>query len=393
MKRNCLLIVFFLQCNFSFAQYKNDNVLYKTVDPAALYKTLQNTKGYVLLDVRSSGEFEDTSSFSRLNLGHLKGAVNIDVNDLGKRLNELDKSKPIFVYCSHSQRSRVASKMLADSGFANITNVNGGLTSLHYFGEINKPYFIELYQTKNTFSFISPKELCEQLNNNSSTIFLLDVRTDSLFKHISPQPKENAIGLIIKDNLNRIPQNKDIILTDINGNDAAKAAALLAQHGYKNVRVLVEGVDRWISMSEDQTACKKLYLPGEKYSLVSAIEFGKIADKEEIIRLDVRSLEEFNGTHKDSWRNIGKIKNAVNIPSAEIEKNIAAIGDKNKPIIVYHFAGGPEAFAVAKYLTNNGFTRVAVLYGGVFNVRWTAANINGQAYLKDLVTDIPDINK
>jgi rhodanese-related sulfurtransferase len=404
MKCNYLGILFLLMSNFSSAQYKNDNVLFKTVDPAALYKTLQNTKGYVLLDVRSSGEFEDTSSFLRLNLGHLKGAINIDVSDLGKRLNELDKSKPIFVYCSHSQRSRNASKMLADSGFTNITNVNGGLTSLHYFGEINKPYFKDLYQTNNTFSFISPKELCDQINNNRADIFLLDVRTDSLFKHISPQPKENAIGNIkgavnipyneLKDHLSKVPTDKQVILTDLFGNDAAKAAALLAQNGYKNVRVLIEGVDRWITMnSVYDAACKNLYQPGENYTVVSAIDFGKMNDMDGITILDVRSVEEFNGTHKDSWRNIGKMKNAINIPAAAIEKNIAMLGDKNNPIVVYHFAGGPEAFAAAKYLSNNGFKNVTVLYGGVFSIRWTAANINGQSHLNNLVTDIPDINK
>jgi rhodanese-related sulfurtransferase len=404
MKHNYLGILFLFMSNFTSAQYKNDNVLFKTVDPSALYKTLQNTTGYILLDVRSSGEFEDSSSFSRLNLGHLKGAVNIDVNDLDKRLNELDKSKPIFVYCSHSQRSRNASKMLADSGFTNITNVNGGLTSLHYFGEINKPYFKDLYETKNPFSFISPKELCGQLNNDRASIFLLDVRTDSLFKHISPQPKENAIGNIrgavnipyddLKNNLSRVPKGKLVVVTDLFGNDAAKAAVLLAQNGYTNVRVLVEGVDRWITMSSlDEAACKNLYQPGENYSIVSAIDFGKIKDKAAITMLDVRSTDEYNGVHKDSWRNIGKMKNAINIPAAEIEKNIVLLGDKNKPIVVYHFAGGPEAFAAAKYLSNSGFKNVTVLYGGVFSIRWTAANISGQTYLKDFVTDIPDINK
>jgi rhodanese-related sulfurtransferase len=404
MKNKWMLSFVFLVALQSTAQYKNDNILFKTVDPAALYKTLQNTKGYILLDVRSSGEFEDTSSFSRLNLGHLKGAINIDVSDLGKRLNELDKTKPIFVYCSHSQRSRVASKILADSGFTKITNVNGGLTSLHYLGEIGKPYFKDLYETKNSFSFISPAQLCGQLKNDRADVFLLDVRTDSLFKHISQQPKENAIGNIkgainipyseLKDNLSRVPKGKQVSIIDLFGNDAAKAATLLMQNGYKNVSVLIEGVDRWITMnSRDDLSCKDLYQPGENYAIVSAMDFGKLKDKNDITLLDVRSVEEFNGTHKDSWRNIGKMKNAINIPAAEIEKNIARLGDKNRSIIVYHFAGGPEAFAVAKYLSNNGFKNVTVLYGGVFSIRWTAANINGQSYLKDLVTDIPDINK
>jgi len=35
---------------------------------------------------------------------------------------------------------------------------------------------------------------------------------------------------------------------------------------------------------------------------------------------------------------------------------------------------------------------VNVLVGGLFDIRWTAANMNGQSYLKDFVTDIPADN-
>src|SRR5258705_13962998 len=95
------------------SQFKNDNVLYKTVDPTDLCATLEKNKGYLLLDVRSPGEHFDTSTFSALNIGHLKGAINISINELDKRLAELQayKDQPVFVYCSHSQRSRRASKL------------------------------------------------------------------------------------------------------------------------------------------------------------------------------------------------------------------------------------------------------------------------------------------
>lgn len=389
------------------AQYKNDNVLYKTLDPAALYKTLQTTNNYILLDVRSSGEFEDTSQFTSLNLGHLKGAKNINVRELGQRLNEINagKDKPVFVYCSHSQRSRRACKMLADSGFTNVININGGMTSLHYLGEVNKKYFLGLYETKNKYSVISPKELCDEVSKAAGNIFLLDVRTDSLFKHIATEPNDNALGTIrgsvnipfqnLKENLNKVPKNNAIILIDLHGDEAAKAATLLTEKGYKNVQVLIEGMDRWLNMANADVPCKSsLYETNEKFSIISAVDFGAISHKENITLLDVRTTDEFNNLHKDSWRNIGKLKNAINIPSAEIEKSLAKIpADKNKPIMVYSFGSGDESFSVAKYLSGNGFTKVTVLYGGVFNLRWTAANINGQAYLKDFVTNIPDINK
>ena len=45
-------------------QYKNDNVLYRLVYFQDLCKTMEENPGYLLLDVRSKGEYEDTSSSS-----------------------------------------------------------------------------------------------------------------------------------------------------------------------------------------------------------------------------------------------------------------------------------------------------------------------------------------
>jgi hypothetical protein len=34
-----------------------------------------------------------------------------------------------------------------------------------------------------------------------------------------------------------------------------------------------------------------------------------------------------------------------------------------------------------------------VIFGGIFNMRWTAGNVKGQSYLKDFVVDIPEANQ
>src|SRR3954465_2810487 len=75
------------------AQYKNDNVVYKTVFPQDLCKALEENPGYLLLDVRSPGEFSDTSSATGLNLGHINGAINIDIRQIQKRINEISAYK------------------------------------------------------------------------------------------------------------------------------------------------------------------------------------------------------------------------------------------------------------------------------------------------------------
>ena len=77
MKVFCLAVLM-LVCSFSQAQFKNDNVLYKTVDPFELCNALDQSPGYILLDVRSNPEYEDTTSFN-MDYGRFKNAININV--------------------------------------------------------------------------------------------------------------------------------------------------------------------------------------------------------------------------------------------------------------------------------------------------------------------------
>lgn len=79
-------------------------------------------KEFVFLDVRTAGEFSGR-------LGHLKGAINIHVDDLEDEMEKLKqhRDKPILVYCLVSIRSLRASQMLVDNGFTDVTNLLGGM--------------------------------------------------------------------------------------------------------------------------------------------------------------------------------------------------------------------------------------------------------------------------
>ena len=75
-----IFVVLLLIATTVNAQFKADNVKYTTVFPEELCKTLMANQGYMVLDVRSDGEFYDTLSMSEgLNLGHIKDAKHIDI--------------------------------------------------------------------------------------------------------------------------------------------------------------------------------------------------------------------------------------------------------------------------------------------------------------------------
>ncbi|MCK6610714.1 MAG: rhodanese-like domain-containing protein [Bacteroidia bacterium] len=71
-------------------------------------------KGGVILDVRSKGEFAS---------GHVKGAVNIPVDQLAGNLKKLkDKNQPIITCCASGMRSASAKGILKQAGYLNVHN-------------------------------------------------------------------------------------------------------------------------------------------------------------------------------------------------------------------------------------------------------------------------------
>jgi rhodanese-related sulfurtransferase len=184
--------------------------------------------------------------------------------------------------------------------------------------------------------------------------------------------------------LDRIPRDKKIVITDVGGYEPAMAAVLLSKLGYTDVSVLLEGIDRFLLVNEKDLPCKNdIYVTNTPYRVINVFAFPEYLDKNKgALILDTRSKEEFTNTHKDDFRNIGRLKDAVNIPVNELKDRLTDIpGDKNKPIIVYAFSGGPESYQAAKILREAGYSDVTVLMGGIFSMRWTAANDKSQAGL------------
>lgn len=77
--------------------------------------------GAVIVDVRTRAEFES---------GHIAGAINIPVDQLGKNLNKLkDKNKPVITCCASGMRSAAAKQFLISNGYTEVYN-GGGWTNL-----------------------------------------------------------------------------------------------------------------------------------------------------------------------------------------------------------------------------------------------------------------------
>jgi rhodanese-related sulfurtransferase len=65
-------------------------------------------EGAQLLDVRTPGEFAS---------GHPDPAMNIPVDQVDARLAELDRTRPVVVYCQSGRRSAAAAEVLTAAGY------------------------------------------------------------------------------------------------------------------------------------------------------------------------------------------------------------------------------------------------------------------------------------
>jgi CoA-disulfide reductase len=101
----------------NMAGYVAENVLAGKVEVITAEQLQAYDQGNtLLLDVRTVDEF---------NNGHLEGAVNIPVDSLRERIDELDKSKEILEYCQIGLRGYVASRILTQNGYK-VKNIDGG---------------------------------------------------------------------------------------------------------------------------------------------------------------------------------------------------------------------------------------------------------------------------
>jgi rhodanese-related sulfurtransferase len=91
-------------------------------------KKLMDMDSIQLIDVRSLEEFRK---------GHLKGAQNLIYDDdFAQKISQLDKSKPVAVYCKTGRRSEECSNILKKAGFKKVYDLKGGLSQWKFEEEL-----------------------------------------------------------------------------------------------------------------------------------------------------------------------------------------------------------------------------------------------------------------
>lgn len=84
-------------------------------------KEISEIEGIQLVDVRTPDEYKE---------GHLPNALNIDFLDenFEININQLDKTRPVIVYCQYGSRSAKCASQLIAKGFVKIYDLDRGFS-------------------------------------------------------------------------------------------------------------------------------------------------------------------------------------------------------------------------------------------------------------------------
>lgn len=83
-----------------------------------------------LLDVRQPFEYQEE---------HIPGARLVPLAELSDRLGEIDKAKPVLVYCRSGHRSMAAAGLLESDGF-DVINLKGGMSAWEGAAAVGEPH-------------------------------------------------------------------------------------------------------------------------------------------------------------------------------------------------------------------------------------------------------------
>ena len=101
----------------NMAGFVAENILHGVLKVTHWNGTNNAKVGDLLIDVRTEKEFE---------AGTIEGAINIPVDELRSRLNEIPRDRKIFIFCQIGLRGYLAQRILVQNDYQQVLNISGG---------------------------------------------------------------------------------------------------------------------------------------------------------------------------------------------------------------------------------------------------------------------------
>ena len=187
---------------------------YKTISPSEFQKGYLSGNA-ILLDVRTPEEIA---------AGSIPGASTIDFYDteFAQRINLMDKSKAIYVYCRSGGRSSKAAQLLIENGFTQVYNLQGGITA---WQEQGLPVEVSVQAKDENIKQMSLEEFQKSLQSPFPVLIDFHTQWCSPCRQMAP----------VVDQLEKDMQGKAAVLRV----DVDKSKEVAKNYGIKGVPVFV----------------------------------------------------------------------------------------------------------------------------------------------------------
>lgn len=331
--------------------------------------------GATVIDVRQPSEYEQ---------GHITGAINIPIRELGANYDQIPTDNQVIVYCASGHRAAMSLGALQSAGFNNVRAFPAGYgaweAAQSEAGEMPAEVAeaiesdLDIAQVVGDYLAAIPEgymavgalDAFKAVIENASPV-LIDVREASEYEagHIP-----GAINIPLRtlaQNLDKVPADTPVMVYCASGHRASMATTSLRVLGYDNVRAYPPGWKGWSGAGEEvdttmvEAATYEMpEINGEVLAAVDefltnipdgwlAVGLDQLAGAMGVgaTIIDVREPSEFEA---------GAVTGAINIPIRTIGASLEQV-PTDMPVIVY-CASGFRAGLSLSALQIMGYTNV-----------------------------------
>ena len=207
-----------------------------TQEEGATFTYISAEEAKVLIETNENLTVLDVSA--KYEEGHLPNAINIYIDDLEMRIGELDKSKPILVYCHFDSVSMRGAQILIDNEFMEVYRLEG-----NYKAWLDAGYEVE--KTKVIQSEYEDVKVEE-------AIALIEMKEDLVILDVSSLYEEGhlpkAINIYIeelKNNIDMLDKSKPILVYCHVDSASIKGAKILKDNEFEEVYRLEGNYAAW----------------------------------------------------------------------------------------------------------------------------------------------------
>lgn len=118
-----------MSCSNNTEQINNDETVVTAQQEQEVISRDVNVAEFSDLVDKGEGQVLDVRTPKEWATGTIKGAIKMNIfnADFKTQLNQLDKNKPVYVYCKSGRRSGKATNKMKKMGFKAVYNLEGGI--------------------------------------------------------------------------------------------------------------------------------------------------------------------------------------------------------------------------------------------------------------------------